>query len=104
MLSESEAEYFSALCQEHKLSEKPAGAQELFVSLFLLAVQIRREAELLASGKGDVNAFNRLVQMQTGLSDRLGLCPNSKSKISTKEDPLGVMDYLTGNDSIGITG
>ena len=86
MMDREECEFFTGLCHEHRLSEKPSGVQLCMVNLFLLSIQIRREAGRLHKGQGEVSVFQRLITAHTSLSDRLGLTVRTTEKGKVDDD------------------
>jgi hypothetical protein len=92
MMTTDEAAFFSELAQAHKLNTRQVAEQLLLVHSFLIAIQIRREAEQIHKGRGDASLLQRLVTTHASITDKLGLCA-SKGKPPT-EDHYGVQEFL----------
>lgn len=98
MMNAPEARYFAELCRQHKLSEKKPGEAELYVSYFLLLVQIRREAERVYAGRGDVDRLSRMIGQQQSLASELLLTPKSQCKTKQQDplsEPIDMSDLLS---------
>lgn len=94
MMSVEESQYFAELAQHHKLSERSIGEQVLFVHLFLLSINIRRESEKLHENRGDLSLMLKMISLHATMSDKLGLTASKRGIRNT--DPFGIGDFMEG--------